>query len=284
MDNNLVLEGSATTMSQDHFLDLLPFGLTLLQAKVYVTLLGLGASRASTVATSIGVVRPEAYRILRELCEKGLVQKTLESPVVYAAISPNKALSLLLQKNKAQLAALNEKKAAVVESLSSLTLQEKEQPDHGLRVITGGMNLVLKVIQMATEAKEDYVQILSKYGLRTLEEDGILRAISSVRKRGIPIRVITETDSSNRKMADRLSRTVNVRTTRNLLFYMAIIDRKEMVFGPAFPANEEERSSLDRRELDVWTDNSRFVEGMYSLFQKLWEICPKQPLINKASH
>jgi sugar-specific transcriptional regulator TrmB len=204
--------------------------------------------------------------------------------VIYAATSPNKALSLLLQKNKAELAALNEKKTAVVDSLSSLTLQEKEPSNHGLRVITGGMNLVLKVIQMATEAKEDYVQILSKYGLRTLEEDGLLSAILSARKRGIPIRVITEIDSSNRKMADRLSRIVNVRTTRNLLFYLAIRDMKEMVFGPAFPVNEEERSSLDHRELDVWTDNTRFVEGMYGLFQKLWGICPKQTLINKPSH
>lgn len=47
--------------------DLIDFGLTPLQSRVYISLLRLGQSRAGRLSSAAGVVRPEVYRILRTL-------------------------------------------------------------------------------------------------------------------------------------------------------------------------------------------------------------------------
>ena len=75
-------------MSDQDVALLAEFGLSSLQARVYVALLKLGTVRASQISANVGVVRPEVYRVLHELFVKGLVQKNLGPPATYSAIAP----------------------------------------------------------------------------------------------------------------------------------------------------------------------------------------------------
>lgn len=262
-------------MSDQDIASLLDFGFTLLQARVYLALLSLGASRASRIASVLGIVRPEAYRILRELAAKGLVHTNLGSPTTYTAAPPNKALSILVEQAKKKVAALDGKRASLVKSLSSINGGIKDTTDQRLSVITGGGNVVLKLNQMIADAKADCVGIVSKYGLRRSTEDGLAGAMVSSKKRGVRVRLITEIDQSNVKLAKRLAARFDVRKGRDILFYMIIVDGSEMVLGPAFPVNDEEAKNLGSRQLDLWTNNPRFVRGMSSIFERIWEVSAK---------
>lgn len=140
-------------------------------------------------------------------------------------------------------------------------------------LMTGGGNLIVKARQMIGDAKTDYVSIMSKYGLKRIRETGIANAILSAKRRKVKFRVISEIDDSNFKAADFLQRHVEVRYNSNMLFYLGIADRKELVLGPA--VTDEEVSERNSRELDLWTNNTRFIEGIHALFERIWDASPK---------
>ncbi len=62
-------------------------GLSILQAKVYLTLIRLPKATIKEIASSSGVARQDIYRITNELLKKGLVKKELTIPTQYEAVS-----------------------------------------------------------------------------------------------------------------------------------------------------------------------------------------------------
>jgi CheY-like chemotaxis protein/DNA-binding MarR family transcriptional regulator len=74
------------------------YGLTPIQAKVYLHLVRLGRTSSIAIARAIGVHRSEIYRVLRELVEKGIASENAsDRPAQYEAKPPATALSLLLR-------------------------------------------------------------------------------------------------------------------------------------------------------------------------------------------
>lgn len=253
---------------------LVDFGLTVLQARVYIELLARGESPAGRLSLAIGIIRPEAYRLLRELSVKGLVQKNLGSPATYTAVPPREALTLLAEKHRAKLVELSRKKNALLQSLTRLS-DETIVSKQGVSLIKGGGNLIIRTREMITRGRHDYVAIRSRFGLARMRDNGIADAMIAARKRKMTVRLISEIDSRNIEVANYVSRYVEMRRSKGLLFYMDIVDGREMVFGPAFPLSDEEAKRLDTRELDLWTTNLNFVRGMYAMFERLWGACPR---------
>jgi sugar-specific transcriptional regulator TrmB len=253
-------------MSEQDIASLAEFGLTALQARVYVALLKLGTIRASRISTNVGVVRPEVYRVLRELSVKGLVQRNLGPPATYSPIAPARALSTLTKRLRDRLVSLSHKRGTLAKALSSVTTETKS-PVELFGVISGGENAVAKNIQMVREAKQDYSAVLTRYGLSRALDNGLAREMLSAKRRNVTVRIVSEIDSTNAKTADYLARHVDLRVSRGLLLYMDIVDCNQMIFGPAFPARDEE---LGTRESDLWTNSEKFVRGMYALFERVW--------------
>jgi sugar-specific transcriptional regulator TrmB len=264
-------------MSEKQESDLIEFGLTALQSKVYLTLLRLGRARAELLARVTGIVRPEIYRILRELEAKGLVQRTPGAPSKYSATPPNKGLSLVIERYKKKLVDLERKKASLVKIFKAYPFDQNSIPEGGFSLIVGADSVVLRAKQMISEAKYEYAAIMSKYALKRAREDGVTRVLASAKKRNLQIRIISEIDKSNSAIADSLSKYVQLRQSNGLLFYLDIFDRKKMLFGPAI--TDAELSTTVRRDTDLWTDNLQFVGGMYALFEHLWEASAKYETI-----
>jgi sugar-specific transcriptional regulator TrmB len=254
-------------MSEKDIVVLTEFGLTVMQAKAYIALLAVGEAAPSQLSKAIGVVRPEAYRVLRELTGKGLVHRKLGFPATYFPVDPERALSILTRRHEDTLVSLKKKRKTLLASLSSVNLIN-QAPEERFVLITGGKNVQFKVNQMVRKAKDEYVAVASKHALRRMDDDWV-RAITSARNRKCNVRIIAEVDGSSTESVNYLSRRVRLRTWQPVLFYMDIVDRNQVVFGPAFPAGEEE---LEHREQDLWTNNLKFVQGMYAMFEGLWKI------------
>lgn len=258
-------------MSDNDLASLREFGLTSLQARVYVALLELGVVRASQIGPQVGVVRPEAYRILQELSTKGLVQRNLGPPATYAAVAPKRAVYILTKRFRDRLTSLSKKQVELVRSLSSVTAKA-DSPIERFGLITGGENTLARALRMIRRAKLEYSAIVSKYGLSRILDNGVAGTILYAKRRKVRIRLISEVNPTNAKSANYLSRHFELRTSRDLLFYMDIVDCREMIFGPAFPLRDEE---LSHRESDLWTNSQEFVRGMYALFERVWDESPR---------
>ncbi|HXX73130.1 MAG TPA: helix-turn-helix domain-containing protein [Candidatus Acidoferrales bacterium] len=249
-------------------------GLSTLQARVYIALLRLGTTHVGELCSVSEVARPEVYRILHELIEKDLVNRNLTSPMTYTAVEPERVVSMLIGKVKQTLESMEGKKQHLVSALQSLS----HQPDHSFHQLSlaGGSEDVNRMeAQFLDQTNKEYAAIASKHGLEFLDKPRV-QAIISAKKRKVRLRILTEVIPSNVKTANYLSKFVEVRQSQGLMFYMNIYDRARVLFGPAFVPSDY-RAHSDRKELDIWTCNPRFVEGMCAMFESLWRVSRKFP-------
>lgn len=77
---------------------LLKLGLTELQAKTYLTLVGLKKAEVKKISARSNIARQDVYRIVHALEEQGLVEKILSTPILYKAIPFTEGISMLFQK------------------------------------------------------------------------------------------------------------------------------------------------------------------------------------------
>ena len=87
---------SVLIIDSKHIQALMNLGLTLLQAKTYLTLTKLGKADIKGISKASNVVREEIYRIMPKLEKIGLVEKIVGRPTVYEALPLKEGLSMLL--------------------------------------------------------------------------------------------------------------------------------------------------------------------------------------------
>jgi sugar-specific transcriptional regulator TrmB len=261
--------------------DLVDFGLTVLQARAYVALLRLGNARASQISSAIGTVRPETYRVLRELALKGLVERSPGLPSIFIALPPNRTVPLLLAHFRNRFRELEHKQNGLIKSLRS----QASGIDNSLYRIgltfTTADNFQQRNILLIKHARRDYAAIISKFGLSiigggVLAED-YMQALIHAKRRGVRMRMISEVDAHNLRYADSISHHVEMRKFSDIQFYFQIFDKREMIFGPASTVDEINRPEKSTRNADLWTNNRKFIDGTYAIFEKLWSVSCREP-------
>ncbi|MDE1762822.1 MAG: TrmB family transcriptional regulator [Thaumarchaeota archaeon] len=122
--------------------EIVKFGLTQNQAKIYIYLGKYGAKTAPEVVKSLGMPRTETYFILNTLQNKGIVTAEFSSPTRYAALPIEQAMSTLINTEK--------------ENLNILARQEKEVADLWKEIPTFAVE--------TTEIKQDKLQTMEGTG------------------------------------------------------------------------------------------------------------------------
>lgn len=98
--------------------DLAELGLSSYEAKVYRTLLALGAAPAREIATASEVPRGRIYDVLNTLDSRGLVRvDDTREPTQYGAVDPDVAVDHLLDERKQELAQRRDHYETVAESV-----------------------------------------------------------------------------------------------------------------------------------------------------------------------
>jgi sugar-specific transcriptional regulator TrmB len=110
------------TVQEGDIRTLVDLGLTISQAKVYLTLVAYGKTKGRTIYKYSGVARQDIYRVLEDLQEKGLVEKIIVTPTEYKATPIKQGLANLLRQKAIQYKIFEEK---------IKQLQEKFQAHNG---------------------------------------------------------------------------------------------------------------------------------------------------------
>jgi len=97
---------------------LVGLGLSVRQARVYLVLLKAGRSRAYPVAYAAGVPRQEAYSLLIELQQLGLVKQYLTAPKTYSAAPFPEAAKILFERRTSELTLMSKKAEKLTAQLS----------------------------------------------------------------------------------------------------------------------------------------------------------------------
>ncbi len=150
-------------------------GLTNDEARVYAMLVLLDHAEAKEIIAQLSLSKPSVYRALENLDARGLAVKQRSKPVMYRAISPEMALSILMR----EMENANEQAKVGLKKLE----QEKVQTDRSdaLWTIYGDMNIKYKMKELFKNAKTNISCVVG---------DRYIQFLENVTGRDIPLHLI----------------------------------------------------------------------------------------------
>jgi sugar-specific transcriptional regulator TrmB len=257
--------------------DLMLFGLTRNEAKVYVALLQLKKASARAVAKLANIPRQEVYRVLPRLEKLGMIEVIIDKPNKFLAIDPGEVLSELVEHQQEmlsrQISKLHEKKAMIENELKKVEGKSAglTSPEPIRFALISGQRLINEKIQeMLRNAESEVLWIAPSVEiLRAViyDRDRILRKCA---QRKVKVRIVTEVDKKNVKEIEKLSKFCEVRHSTGVTSLATIVDDKEIIIGSAVRPSGDLASGELMHEL--WTNDSGQVDVMKDFFEKVWNI------------
>jgi sugar-specific transcriptional regulator TrmB len=267
------VSSSREKSSQPEIPSLLEFGLTPLQERIFVSLVGTNGLTTTQLSKIAVAHRSDVYRALHKLAKIGLVSASVGNPSRYYAAEPIEAVRLLLELKRKELLTLESKTDTITEWLekerdnlkaASLLASEDQEPAT-FRLVKGNA-VTPRVVQSIQSATTEIIKVVSAQALRRhyfefseFEKEGTARNVT--------VRILTEVVPQNLRIALNYSKCVHLRHVANLdrsLRYL-VIDGSELVLA----GTVEYKDELDRSVLT--TKNSVLVQGCVSYFEDMWQ-------------
>jgi sugar-specific transcriptional regulator TrmB len=101
------------------------FGLSRMDAEVYVYLAKKGPKKGRELANALQVTKQQLYPSLKNLKNKGVVTASLERPALFSAVAFEKVVELLIAIKVEQAKAVKETKKELMDSWRSINWQEQ---------------------------------------------------------------------------------------------------------------------------------------------------------------
>jgi len=245
------------------------FGLTPLEARVYVALLKLGHGGASEIAREARANRAETYRVLKKLQRLGLVEVYLARPKQFNPVYPVKALSSLLVHMKERITKLMSMKEEMTHWLISVmgkTSIVPEGEEARFQVIDDKNQVYNKVGEMFRRAEDEISVVLGKVELPRIIRRGLDDTLRTCARKSIKIKIITEIDEHNLQGVKALINFCEIRHYAGISFHIVMIDNKEIVLGAAnmgYPSG-------NMKETDLWTNSPSLINALKDFLDRLW--------------
>ena len=263
------------SIPEDLIKRLMFFGLSRNEAKAYLALLQLKQASASAVAKLSNVPRQEIYRVLPHLEKLGMAEAIIGKPTKFLAISPEEALSELINYQQEILAnrisELRQAKSALENELKKLEGKSagltRFEPVH--YILISGQRLVNEKIQeMLQKAKNEVLWMAPKLEIRVAVIYGRDEMLRRCAGRKVKVRIITEVDEKNVADLIKLSKFCEIKHAPNVISTITIVDDKELIIGSAVHFSE----SLNNEELrhKLWTNDLSHINIMRDFFEKVW--------------
>lgn len=243
--------------------NLIQYGLTPNQSKVYLYLTKTGEKTASTISKSLNIPRTESYHLLNSLEQKGIIFSIFGKPTKFNAVPINEALNIIIDNEKNRIADLEIKKEKILTLWETIPkhVNESEKIDGNKFQILQGRNSILVKIERMVKTSEKEILVLGSDTnfikfyhtefvslLKKTKSD--LQVLTTYPKKGLfsldglPLNHIKKLDESNRHN-----------------FSFIIKDDNEVIFFI---------NSGSPELMAVWTDSKSFVSTLKSLFKLIW--------------
>jgi HTH-type transcriptional regulator, sugar sensing transcriptional regulator len=252
--------------------ELLKFGLTSNQAKVYIYLGKSGPKTAPEVFKTLGFPRTETYYILNTLQNRGIVNSDLSSPVRYSALPLDQTFEALLDAEKEKIKVLSEQTkeiSALWEQVPTFTTEKTDNTTEKLQMIQGQPQIFSKIGNMVNTHKEEILIFGSIKDLSRLYHANILDSLpNSILDAKIIVSPANTMPAFAEKIDKRKIRLLPESKQDNQCF--VIKDREEIVVflrNSTYPSNDI---------FAMWSDSKALVDSMYNLFNYSWddgEVC-----------
>lgn len=177
--------------NEENIQTLIDFGLTGVQARIYLSLLRIGTSPIKEIANAAKVARPDVYRALARLFELGLVEKIISTPAQYKPVPIIDGVCVLMSRRASETVELNRRVTNLVKSHERKSVEEFPNHKDQFILIPNGETLPLEIKKIAEKAQKNICAIYTwkKFLQFFMQNSGVVKEALS---RNVAIQILTE--------------------------------------------------------------------------------------------
>lgn len=260
---------------------LIDFGFTKEEAEVYVFLSSMGPSPARVVSRRFDINRMRAYRTLKSLEDKGLVERIIGRPMRFVANPLKESLSKYIDGFRERLTELETREEAIIEDWTRISDATSEQPEEPrFRIFEGRQQIYELMINMCERASGEICIVTTKRDLHRLALMGIDERLRTVSNEGIRVRVLTQVEGPDFAEMEYFSDFAEIRHVPlpDPVRFVTIDDRETLTTT----SMEDTMSLTTHDDAGLWTNAPSYNSAMKIFFDALWRLATKASVIVEA--
>lgn len=246
--------------------ELMKFGLSPTQAKVFIFLGKYGSISAPDIARALELPRTETYHVVNSLQSLGLVAAELTHPTKYSALDMRKAIIALVKQEQQRIDILAEKEESLAQlwdEIPFFAVKTDQSKQEKMQLLQGTGPIMNKIREMAGESMEEFkiygtTQDTSRFYHSDIF-DVVENSPAELRTILTPASKIPDFLSENNSEKVRII----PKNTENKCFVVS--DSKEVLI---FLRNATHPT---HRLFACWSNSESLVDMMTSLFDLSWE-------------
>ena len=246
--------------------ELINFGLTKSQAKVFIYLGKYGSKTASEIAKALQLPRTETYHLVNSLQNVGLVLAELAHPTKYTAKDMKEAISTLVKQEQERIDNLATKEESISEMWSQIpyfAVETDESKSEKMQLLHGTGPITNKIKDMINSSIEDFRIYGSVSDLQRMYHSEIFDWIDDS-PTNLKM-IVSPLNNTPEFLSELNSNKIKAipSNTQNKCFI--VNDAKEVLI---FMRNATHPS---RQTFAWWSDSETLIDMMSSLFDLSWE-------------
>lgn len=252
-----------------HLTDL---GLEELEAEIYLALLRNGPSKAGSVIGLTDASRGTVYRVLKDLVDRGIVEKELSQPARYRAVDPEQLFDASLESVARQMRYIEVLRDRLEDPLEELANTGEEPTEPEWAIIEGRSSIYDRISERGAAA-DDTIETLSTQELHLERLPIVEEAWSCLLDRadqGLTVRILSHRPDDLRSWLEELG-PVEKATVEGLeasdLLHFVLFDRDEVIY---WLDASDVPGVHDDDDVAMHTDAPGLVEGALTLFNDHW--------------
>jgi sugar-specific transcriptional regulator TrmB len=246
--------------------ELINFGLTKSQAKVFIYLGKYGSKTASEIAKALQLPRTETYHLVNSLQNMGLVVAELSHPTKYTAMDMKEAVSTLVKQEQERIDVLADKEESLSEMWKEIpffAVETDESKSEKMQLLHGTGPIINKIKEMVNSSAEDFRIYGSVSDLLRMYHSDVFDWIENA-PTDLKI-VASPVNKTPEFMSDMESSKIRALPSESENKCFIINDKKEVLI---FMRNATHPT---RQTFAWWSDSETLVDMMISLFELSWE-------------
>jgi len=139
--------------------ELINFGLTKSQAKIFIYLGKYGSKTASEIAKALQLPRTETYHIVNSLQNRGLITAEMVHPTKYTALEMKQAIESLVKQEQVRIKLLAVKEKSLSEMWNEIpffVVKTDDSRSEKMQLLHGTGPIINKIKEMIDSSSEDF--------------------------------------------------------------------------------------------------------------------------------
>jgi len=244
--------------------ELLQYGLTSNQSKVFIYLGKYGSKTAPEVCKALKLPRTETYHLLSALQNKGVVSATFQHPIQFTASPLDKAIWILVNSEKERVKTLEQMEKRLSELWENIPAFDSihDEVEEKFQMLQGSNQIHSKITKMTDSYNDEFLILGSEKDYLKLYHGDFLESFIKSKQ---SFRLLSACSEKIAYIFDDLERKNIKKLNKDIENHLCFIlkDNGEMLF---FTKNANSNEEL----FAMWTNSKSMVYSMKLLFESLW--------------